>query len=160
MEAQVEQLQAALEQLKQQVEAGAPAGHPPKFVYAARKMTKFDGSRDKLDDWIQEARSTISNMGLQGTDASEFLITHLESNAKKEVKVLTTEERSDPTKVLDLIERQFGEKLTPSQIVSEFHGRKRQKGETLREFSHALLELVDRAIKAEQSAVTEGQNAL
>jgi hypothetical protein len=100
MEAQVQQLQEALEALQQKVcEADAAHAHPPaKFVYAARKMSKFDGARDKLDDWLQEARSTITNMGLIGQDASEFLITHLEGEAELEVKVL-------------LVEKQFGDGL-------------------------------------------------
>ena len=160
MEGQLAELQAALQSLQQKVE-GAGAAHPPaKFVYAARKMSKFDGSRDKLDDWIQEAKSTIANMGLKGKDASEFLITHLEGEAKREVKVLTTEERSNPEEVLSLIEKQFGERYTQSQLISEFHGRKRCKGESLREFSHALMELLDRAVKGDPLAIADKDKTL
>ena len=61
MEAQVQQLKEALEALKQQVGVGV-AQPPAKFVYAAKKIARYDGTRDKLDDWIQEARSTITNI--------------------------------------------------------------------------------------------------
>ena len=69
-------------------------------------------------------------MGLHGKEASEYLIIHLEGAAKREIRVRASEDISDPEKVLDLLERQFGEQLTPSQVVSEFHRRKRNKGET------------------------------
>lgn len=154
LKAQVEALKTELDALKTKPEAGTSGGgamapQPPKFVYAARKMSKFDGSQDRLEDWIQEAKSVISNMGLTGKGASEFLISHLEGDAKREVRVLTTAQRADPEFLLKLIENQFGERLTPSQLISEFHGRKRHKGETLREFSYALLELLDRAVVAD-----------
>lgn len=128
---------------------GAGALPPSKFVYAARKMSKFDGNQDRLEDWVQEAKSVISNMGLTGKGASEFLISHLEGDAKREVRVLTTAQRAKPESVLTLLGNQFGERLTASQLISEFHGRKRQKGETSREFSYALLELLDRAVTAD-----------
>lgn len=154
---ELEDLKTQLAALVAKVNAGQPGGsgtqaapqaHAAKFVYAARKMSKFDGARDRLEDWLQEARSTISNMGLKDKDASEFLITHLEGAAKRETRLLSEAERADPKEVLKLLETQFGERLTPSQLVSEFHGRKQHKGETLREFSHALLELLDRVCKA------------
>ena len=102
-----------------------------KFVYTARKMSKFDGQQSRLEDWVQEVKSTISNMGLTGSDASEFLVSHLEGGAKHEVRLLTKEERAEPQNVLDLLVNQFGERLTSSQIISKFHGRKHHKGDSL-----------------------------
>ena len=58
------------------------------------------------------------------------------------------QDREDPEKVLDLLQKQFGEQLTPSQVVSEFHPQKRNKDEMLWDYSHALIELMDQVAKA------------
>ena len=89
----MEEVQEQLQNLQAQLEATKKTGTTAKFVYAVRKLSKFSDQLHGLDDWIQEARSTISNMGLAGEEASEFLVTHLEGNAKREVRVLTTAER-------------------------------------------------------------------
>ena len=46
-------------------------------VYAPRKLSKFDGSPDKLDDWILEAKSVLEAQGLDGKKGGDHLLNHL-----------------------------------------------------------------------------------
>ena len=89
----------------------------------------------------------MATTGYEGKDASDFLLTHLEGAARKEMRMLSSEDKKDPEKILSLIEKQFGERLKSSQIINEFHKRDQKRTESLREYSHALLELTDRAIR-------------
>ena len=57
-------------------------------------------------------------------------------------------------------EKHFGEALTPSQLISEFHGRKRRKGESLRDYSYALMELMDRVLPADPTAIANKAEVL
>ena len=86
----------------------------------------------------------INNMGLTWEDDNEFLITHLEGDATQEIKVLTPSEKM----VLELIDKQFGDHLTPLQIISKFHSRRLQSRK-VSEYFPSLLKLLDRAIQVD-----------
>ena len=88
--------QAEVDQLKKQVDdltalikaANLGTGQTPsapRYVYIPKKLRKFSGDRSEMEDWVHEAKSLLATMGYTGKDASDFLITHLEGAAKKEI---------------------------------------------------------------------------
>ena len=138
---------AKLTDLVQQADIGkAATAQNPRYVYSAKKLRKYAGDTADLEDWLLEARNYLATTGYEGKDASDFLLTHLEGAARKEIRMLSSEDKKDPEKILSLTEKQFGERLKSSQIINEFHKRDQKRTESLREYSHALLELTDRAI--------------
>ena len=142
---------AELENLVQQAGLGGaqPPVQPPtpRCVYVTKKLRSFDGKSRDVTNWVLEARGVLHDTGHTGKEAATFLKIHLEGAAEKELRILSPLEREDPEKILNLLEKQFGEKEKASKIVSDFHSRNQNKRESLMEYSHVLLELICRACK-------------
>ena len=138
---------------------------PPaiKLVYAPRKLDKFSGEcgdTSYLEDWIVQARDALTSQGLTGKQAADFLLAHLEGSAWREVKHAKEDERANADGIFTILQEEFGEIQSENELLEEFFGRRRKPKETLREFSHALMALIDRAFALKDNVLPNRDAAL
>ena len=127
-----------------------PAGHV--FV-TPRKLSTFTEVPHLLEDWILDAQAALRNQRLEGEDAVHFLRAHLDGPARKEVKYAANEDVQDADGVFQKLRREYGETRTATEILDLFHARYQKDRESLRDYSLALLGLIDRALSKNPDCV-------
>ena len=101
---------------------GDQRGH---IVMAPSKLISFSGEiPGRLEDWIVEARSALRAQRLEGLDAGDFLRAHLARNG---IKFAALEDRQDAGNVFNLLRHAFGEKISATQIIDQFHAEDRKR---------------------------------
>ena len=139
------QLQKELDDLKGKEPKQPEPVRQVMYVPRERKLKKFTGHpKTDLDQTVEEfiidARSAISNMSSK--DQTDFLLSHLEGAAKSEVRL--RDECKDPESIFNVLTQSFGDNRSRAQLLRQFYDRTQRKGESLRAFSHALMETLDK----------------
>lgn len=81
---------------------------------------------------------------LSPTDQAFFLYDHLEGEARDEIKYRSSLERGDPARIMAILEELYGCSESYVALQEAFFSRKQHEGETLLEFSLALMSLMER----------------
>jgi transposase InsO family protein len=148
MDPEVVKLKDELKTMKFRLDkAEQEANAKTRVVYTERKLATFDGNSAGLAGWVEQARSCLANRGLTGKDGVQYLLAHLEGPAEGELRYADEGVKNDPQKALDLLQATFGERKSATQLLTMFASRFQREGETLREFSHALMALATRCTK-------------
>lgn len=132
---------------------GNPSVHVPvteRLIYIPkdRKCPMFRGRTGlSIAEWVEEAQACIRGRHLSSAEKALFMYDHLEGEAREEIKYRPQEEREDPDKILAILQELYGCTRSYVSLQEEFYSRKQQEGETLQEFSHALMCLMDQVVK-------------
>lgn len=127
------------------------------FVPRDRKCPVFRGRVGiGLSEWIEEVQACMRARHLSRADQAFFLFDHLEGEAKDEIKYRPSAEREDPDRVLTILKELYGCSDSYVALQEAFFSRKQEEGETLHEFSLALMGLMERV---KQSAPAGTLNA-
>lgn len=122
-----------------------------------RKCPVFRGTSGiGVEEWIEEAQACMRARYLSTFDQAFFLFDHLEGEAREEIKYRPATDRSDPAKVIAVLRELYGCSNSYVALQEAFFSRRQQDGETLQEFSLALMSLMS-AVK--QRAPSEMLNA-
>lgn len=125
--------------------SSTPATERLVFVPRDRKCPMFTGkSGIKISDWIEEAESCMRARHLSVKDQAFFLFDHLEGEARQEIKYRPSTDRNDPEKIKSILKELYGCSQSYVALQEAFFSRKQQDGETLLEFSLALIALMDK----------------
>ncbi|XP_041842529.1 uncharacterized protein LOC121640743 [Melanotaenia boesemani] len=110
-----------------------------------RRCPMFNGKTGMgIAEWIEEMQACVRARHLAAADQALFIFDHLEGEAKEEIKFRSSGERSDPVQVLDILKELYGCTESYVTLQQAFFSRHQQEGETLQEFSLALMALMDR----------------
>ena len=119
------------------------------YVYAPRerKCPRFAGVmvQDGLtvEDWVEEARKSLSVRQTSPAEQAAFLCDLLDGEAKREVKFGSPADRANPEAIFTILLDNFGCDQTYVTLQRQFFQRRQQDNESIREFSHALLHLME-----------------
>lgn len=158
----VAQLRADNDRLRQEQSAAAPgpssaASLPPPapsmlgtpvterliFVPRDRKCPTFRGrSGIGLAEWLEEVSACMKARHLSVPDQAFFLFDHLEGEAREEIKYRPPEDRANPTKIIEVLQELYGCTESYVALQEAFFSRRQHEGETLLEFSLALMGLM------------------
>lgn len=115
------------------------------FVPRDRKCPVFRGRVGiSLGDWLEEAEACMRARHLVTADKAFFLFDHLDGEAREEIKFRSAEERSDPAKIIAILEELYGCAESYVALQEAFFSRRQHEGETLLEYSLALKSLMER----------------
>lgn len=120
---------------------------PERYVYLPRerKCPRFSGkSTDIL--FVEEARRSLEVCHMSRAEQALFLYDLLDGEAKNEIRFRPSSDRVDPEKILQILTEIYGCSQSFVSLQKQFFQRKQQEGESIREYSHALLSLME-AIK-------------
>lgn len=109
-----------------------------------------------LAEWLEEAWACMRARHLSTADQAFFLYDHLEGEAREEIKYRPSTERGDPNTIIAVLQELYGCCESYVALQQAFFSRQQQEGETLLEFSLALMSLMA-AVK--QRAPTDVPNA-
>lgn len=113
-----------------------------------RKCPMFRGTTGlNIVEWIEEVQACTRARYLSPSEQALFMYDHLDGEAREEIKYRSREEREDPAKILTILQELYGCSRSYVSLQEYFFSRKQQEGETLQEFSRALLCLMDKVIK-------------
>ncbi|XP_062416593.1 uncharacterized protein LOC134121324 [Pungitius pungitius] len=108
-----------------------------------RKCPTFRGrSGIGLTEWLDEVQACMRARHLSVADQAFFLFDHLEGEAREEIKHRPSTERGDPTKIIEALQELYGCYESYVALQEAFFSRRQQDGETLQEFSLALMSLM------------------
>lgn len=134
-------------------ESGSSVTERLLFVPRDRKCPMFTGkSGMKINDWIEEADSCMRARHLSARDQAFFLFDHLDGEARQEIKYCPSADRNDPEKIKSILQELYGCSQSYVALQEAFFSRKQQDGETLLEFSLALICLMDKVKKCARMA--------
>ena len=115
------------------------------FVPRDRKCPMFNGkSGIKVNEWIEEVEACMRARHLSVNDQAFFLFDHLEGEAREEIKYRPSTDKNDAKKIKSILRELYGCSQSYVALQEAFFSRKQQDGETLLEFSLALMSLMDR----------------
>ena len=108
-----------------------------------KKLPIFSGlAESKLEDWICDMKSAVEARPLSEQEKVEFIFQHLSGPAKDEVKFRG---RDSVDKIFFILRDVFGVQGSSVQLQRAFFERRQKEAENLRDFSHCLLTLFERA---------------
>ncbi|XP_051793567.1 uncharacterized protein LOC127530552 [Acanthochromis polyacanthus] len=109
-----------------------------------RKCSMFNGrSGIEITEWIEEIEACMRTRRLSIADQALFIFDHLEGEAK-EIRFWPSRERGDPPTVFAILKDLYGCAQSHVILQQAFFSRRQLDGETLQEFSLALLALMER----------------
>ncbi|KAK0150770.1 hypothetical protein N1851_008113 [Merluccius polli] len=114
------------------------------FVPRDRKCPMFRGKSGMgLTEWLEEVQACMRARHLSTSEQAFFLVDHLEGEAREEIKYRSDVEREDSAKIISVLQELYGCSKSYVALQEAFFSRRQQEGETLHEFSLALLSLME-----------------
>lgn len=95
-------------------------------------------------EWKEELQVCVRARRLSARDQAYFILDHLEGEAREELRYRPRTESEDPIKILDVLNDLDGCVQSYVTLQQSFFSRRQQEGETLSEFSLALMALLER----------------
>ncbi|KAK7888995.1 hypothetical protein WMY93_024555 [Mugilogobius chulae] len=119
-----------------------------------RKCPFFNGkSGPPLNEWIEEAQACMRARRLSTVEQAFFLFDHLEGEAKNEIKFRPLGERENPELILETLKDLYGCVQPYVTLQQAFFSRRQEEGETLQEFSLALMALMEQVKQSSPDGV-------
>lgn len=118
------------------------------FVPRERKCPRFSGktSQDTLsiEEWVEEIKRSLAARPMSSAEKTLFVFDLLDGEAKAEVKFRPHGERDDATKIFTILLDAYGCSQSYINLQQQFFQRRQLEGESLREFSHSLMSLMEK----------------
>lgn len=95
-------------------------------------------------EWKEELQVCVRARRLSARDQAYFILDHLEGEAREELRYRPRTESEDPIKILDVLNDLDRCVQSYVTLQQSFFSRRQQEGETLSEFSLALMALMER----------------
>lgn len=116
------------------------------FIPRERKCPRFSGkSSDGLtvEDWVEEMRRSLESRHMSPAEQALFVYDHLDGEAKTEMKFRPEADRKDHNQIFKILLEIYGCSQSYIGLQKQFFQRRQLEGESLREFSHSLLSLME-----------------
>ncbi|XP_039525224.1 uncharacterized protein LOC120477621 [Pimephales promelas] len=130
------------------------------FIPRDRRCPKFNGrSGIGINEWVEEAQACMRSRHFSTADKAFFLFDHLEGEARDEIKYRPVGEREDPEKIITALKEVYGCSKSYVALQEAFFSRRQHDGETLLEFSLALMSLLEQ-VKQQSPTVMSNTETL
>lgn len=165
---QLKTLQAENDQFRRSMalsSAANPRVDRTVYIPRERRCPKFYGHHDspdsvRLEDWIGEVEACLEGRHLTDKEKAIFMLDHLGGEPRNEIKHRPIRDRQDPDTILDILKTLYSDQKSMVVLLKQFYDRKQQHGESLRQFSHALMALMDSVLETAADSVPNPQTVL
>ncbi|KAI7812488.1 hypothetical protein IRJ41_002685 [Triplophysa rosa] len=131
------------------------------FVPRDRKCPKFNGRTGiGINEWVEEAQACMRVRHLSVADCAFFLFDHLEGEAREEIRYRSAGERENPEKIISGLRELYGCSRSYIALQQVFFSRRQHEGETLLEFSLALMGLLEKVKQCSPSKLLNADRIL
>lgn len=138
----------------------APPAHVPViYVQQDRKLPLFSGKVDSsdswtLDEWIDKMRHFAQVRGTTEKERAQIVYDHLEGAARTEIKFLPASERDCMESIFKVLKEVYGCMHSHIVLQRRFYNRRQLESESLIDFSHSLMDLMDMITKSDAQAAS------
>ncbi|XP_038141085.1 uncharacterized protein LOC119783568 [Cyprinodon tularosa] len=134
------------------------------YIPREKAIVPFCGEAGKdaytVDEFIDEVGRAMRTRGLHGEDQTDFILSQLKGSALEEVKLRMGGQARQPRDLFSYLREAFREKRTTPQLLHAFYARRQLDGEDLRDYSHALSQLLNSALQQSPGVVPDTQLTL
>ena len=132
------------------------------YVQKERQIKKFSGQNDSvsIEDWIEEISNYIYSKYLDRQERADYIYSHLEGSAREEIKYRSHHVRQSPEQILHILQDMFGDRNNITILQRNFFERKQMETESLREFSYALLKLLNKVTNRDEALIPNRNRTL
>lgn len=114
------------------------------YLPKERKCAVFTGgSSTAFYEWLDEIDATLIYRSYTGVEKAAYIYEHLGGEARQEIKYRPKLERSDPKRVLETLKEIYGQPQSLTKLQKQFFDRRQRDGESMREYSHALMAILE-----------------
>ena len=117
------------------------------FLPRERKCPRFLGkiAQDSLtvEEWVDEARRSLGARPMSQSKKTLLVFDLLDGEAKAEVKLRPSGERSNPEQIFTILLEAYGCSQSYITLQQQFFQRRQLEGESLREYSHVIMSLME-----------------
>ena len=100
-----------------------------------------------VEEWVEDVQNYFETRKLSQRDRVEFIYEHIDGKVRSELRYRPEEDKRDSDSILAIIQQVFGESESLSVLQETFFRRVQKEGETLLEYSLALMQLFDKIQK-------------
>ncbi|XP_049333758.1 uncharacterized protein LOC125801299 [Astyanax mexicanus] len=167
-----EQLQHQIDELsrwRDETQAnGAVGGNSStrSYIYVPRErhIQSFCGEPSKdgrsVEEFIEEVERVLRAREQSQEEQVDFLISLLKGSALEEVRLCMGSEQCQPSDVFDFLRKAFGERRSAAQLLQTFYQRRQAEGENLRDYSHALSQILTSVVKQSPDTLSDEKTIL
>lgn len=114
------------------------------YLPKEKKCTTFIGGTSIMFyDWLDELNATLTYRSFTPAEKAAFIYEQLGGEARQEIKYQSQEIRSDPDKVLETLKEIYGRPPSLTKLQKQFFERRQKQGESVREYSHVLMAIME-----------------
>lgn len=88
-------------------------------------------------EWVDE----INTVG--DTEKTMYICDHLGGEARQEVKYWPRAEREDSKRIREILREIYGQPYSVTRLQKQIFDRRQHEGESIHEYSHALMAVID-----------------
>ena len=113
----------------------------------------------EINEWIQDAKQHLKT--IDSNDAKlDFIFDNIGGQCKDEIRLRPESERNTPEKIFEIIRTVFTNFQTLASLQQQFYQRNQGQGESLQNFSLALMTIVDKIEHKDSKAITDKDTML
>lgn len=131
------------------------------YLPRERKCPKFSGSSVPgaltVDKWVEEVESCLRARHMSQSDKALFVYDHLEGAARIEIKFREQSVKEDSGQILAVLQEVYGCSKSYVSLQQKFFDRKQKEGESLQDFSHGLMALMEQVQLCNPQAMSNSQ---
>lgn len=133
------------------------------YVPRERKYPRFSGNSGPealpVEEWVEEARKCLKLRHMSPSEQAYFIYDLLEGEAKMEIKLRPASDKTDPENIFTILLETFGCSHSYIEAQQKFFQCRQREGESLREFSHSLMALME-VVQRKNSNAIPNSNAV
>lgn len=149
--------QSQQEQNQQDLRCQESGSSVQRYVYVPRerKYPRFSGSSESspVEEWIEDIKQCLQVRNMPIGEQAHFVYDLLDGEAKLEIKLRPTADRATPENIFSILTETFGCSQSYVDAQQNFFKCRQREGETLREFSHSLMSLMDVVQRKNKTAI-------
>lgn len=135
------------------------------YVQQDRKLPTFSGRLDSadaltVDEWIEQMRCFVQRRGRTEKERAQIVFDQLVGAARTEIKFLPVEQKESAEQIFDTLKNMYGCLNSHISLQRSFFNRKQKEGESLIDYSHALMDLMDQIVKTDRQVASKAPKDL
>lgn len=160
MQLQMQELTRMRDELTRLSAETRAQGAPSRFyIYVPRErqvqVFSGDGSQDgrSVEEFIDEVERVLRSREQSPEERSDYILSLLRGPALEEARFCMGGQSVGPSFLFSYLRNAFGEKRNSTQLLQTFYNREQAVGEDLRDYSHALSQIMSSILKQSTDAI-------
>lgn len=134
------------------------------YVPRERQVQPFTGECGQdgrsVEEFIEEAERVLRSRGQTPEEQCDYILSLLRGPALEEVRLCMRGQSVGSSDVLSYLRNAFGERRSTTQLLQSFYNRKQADGEDLRDYSHALSQILSSVVKQSTNVIPDEKTIL